>query len=207
MTLLGPVATPLRSLAFALGGAALAWAWFSIGPFLPILLVFGVWGITIAGQAYASSLITTNPVRALAWFEWRLLGIVVVSAGAAALVIIVTVWFTLDDNQKKELATSTQQVIAAVGAALTAFIGAVSVTGESADSSVGDLVKTKFRNKFTVGEPAGAGQVRIDTGTEAGKRADRALYSSKDYGWTDWSRENRRLRAEALGKYVSSHRQ
>jgi len=204
MSLLGPILTPLRSLAFALGGALLAWAWFSVSPAIPICVVAGVWFVTVAVQARAKSLITTKPQIALQLFEWRLLGIVVVSAGAAALVIVVTVWFTLDDEQKTGLSTSTQQVLAAVGAALTAFIGAVSVSAESADENIGDLVKSKFREKFVVDEPAGPGQVRIDTAKAAGSRADRALNSVKDYGWTDWSKDTRAKRVQAISAYLES---
>lgn len=150
MSLLGPIATPLRSLTFALGGAALAWAWFGLHPAVPIVVVALAWGTTVAIQTYAESRITDEPMQALRLLEWRLLGIVIVSAGAAALVIIVTVWFTLDDRETKKLATSTQQLLAAVSAAPTAFIAAVSVSAESADGNIGDLIKTKFREKFVM---------------------------------------------------------
>lgn len=58
--------------------------------------------------------------------------------------------FTLDDKKTKKLATSTQQLLAAVSAAPTAFIAAVSVSAESADGNIGDLIKTKFREKFVM---------------------------------------------------------
>lgn len=203
MTLLGPLLTPLRSLVFALGGAALAWAWFELDPLVPILTVAVIWVLVVAIQAYAVSKITSDPVTALRLFEWRLLGIVVVSAGAAALVIIVTVWFTLDKDQKETLATSTQEVIAAVGAALTAFIGAVSVSAETADKNIGDLVKSKFREKFAVDEIPKPGQRKISTDTDAGLRANRALNSVKDYGWNDWSKETRAKRAKAISDYLA----
>ena len=121
------------------------------------------------------------------------------------MVIIVTVAFTLTDAQKKELSTSTQEMWAALGAALTAFFAAVAVSGEAVDEGVGDLVKTKLREKFVYdSDRPGKGQVVIDTQTDAGTKADRALNSSEDYGWTDWSRANRKARVDAIAEYLAT---
>lgn len=203
MTLLGPIVTPLRALAFALGGALLAWTWFNLGPWVPILIVSIVWLLTGALQAYASSQIPTKPLRALKLMEWRLLGIVVVSAAAAALVIVLAVAFTLTDQQEEAISVANREVISAVGAALAAFIGAMSISAEAADEHIGDLVKSTFRQKFVTDANPAPGQGRIATNTEAGIKADRALNSSMDYGWTDWSRDTRRERVEAIDAYIN----
>lgn len=208
MSLLGPIATPLRSLLFSLGGAGLAGAWFSLSWMVPVAIVVLAWAVTLGLQRFAESQIARNPIRALDLLEWRLFGIVVVSAGTSALVIIFTVWFTLDGEQARGLSASSQETLAAVGAALTAFIGAVSVSSESADENVGDVVREKFREKFVFDDlPVRNDQRFVDPTTEAGRKADRALNSNYDYGWTDWCRANRRERVQALHDYVQSQKE
>ncbi len=204
MNLLGPVTTPLRSLAFALGGALLAWSWYNLNPVVPLAVVALAWLITILVQRWADGLITTDPKKALSLLEFRLVGIAIVSAGAAALVIVVTVWFTLDKAVADALATSTSKVIAAVSAALTSFVGGIALSAEKMDGNVGDVVMEKFREKFSVNEEAGPGQVRIDSSTPAGELADKALNSSTDFGWTDWSSKYRKKRVDAIAAYLES---
>lgn len=202
MSLLAPFLTPLRTLLFALGGVVLAWLWFTWSPWAPIIIVGAAWAGNIGLQHWAENHITTHPMRALALLEWRLLSIAAVSAGMAAIVIVLAV--TVAGGQEATSDPQSKELIGAVGAALSAFVAAVGISAEDSDERVGNMVRDTFRARFVTDGQAASDQMNIDSSTEEGAKADRALNSSHDYGWKDWSRATRRERVAAVDAYLKA---
>jgi hypothetical protein len=195
--MLGPITTPLRTLLFASGGAGLAWLWYHWGHWQTALIVVLVWAVLVVVQYVAVQRITTKPMLALRLFELRLLGIAIVSAATAAAVIVVTVSLAAPEGAD----TATKEMITAATAALTAFISGIAVAAKDADESIGDLVEEQFQSKFVrAPDPAGAGQTQLPAGSDA----EKAVFTSYEYGWTDWSKKVRLERVTELDKYLST---
>ena len=193
-SMFAPFTTPLRTLLFAAGGAGLAWVWYDVSEWFAAFIALLVWLLVLVSQGVADSMVATQPLAALQLFELRILGIAAVSAALAASVIIVTVELAAPDTA----GAATKELIAAVTAAVTAFMTGISVSAEDADGSIGDFVKAKFQDRFVA---ASTTEKRSDqVALPDGSRALKAIYTTYEYGWNDWSKATRKARITALAE-------
>lgn len=196
--MLGPLATPLRTMLFAAGGAGLAWLSYNTHPAFPIVLVAVCWAVVLVTQWAANTMLRTQPVAALQLYEFRLLGIALVSAAAAAAVIIIAVELAAP----KGADAATKEMITSATAALTAFITGVTVSAEDSDSSIGDFIRDRVRECYVA---ANADDIPADAVVvEPGTKAWKAVYTTFEYEWTDWTSSNRKARINALADALAS---
>lgn len=191
--MLNTLAKPLRALVFSAGGAALAWLWFNVAWWLPLILVAAVVGASLGLQAYGKSLVPTDPAKALDYLESRAFGIAATTAAFGAVGIVVAVALTTPDS----MAESTKQVISTLSAAVVAFLAGVSISADEGDEEVGEYVKEQFQAVYVrKGPKATPRQVQLVPHSAA----HRAIHTSLDFGLTDWGKANRRKRIEYLVK-------
>lgn len=220
--MIAAVTLPLRALSFALGGAILAYLWFRVGAWLPLVVlavaVLGGWVLSLLGK----SRLPDHPIAALRWFEWRALSIGVIAAVAAGIAIVVGVEITVASAPEGEDAVVAAQaeqlkaVVAAVSAALAALVTGLATKPEDLDSAVGAYVKDAFAAAYDVRrEPGAAGQARPVFASAGAWRSDgKILFPSgsdaldavgSTYAWPDWLKENRTARAEAIAQYLAEN--
>lgn len=192
---LGP---PLRSLGFAAGGAAIAWAWFTLGWWPPVLVVAALFAVAVAVQKRGERLVATAPARALQLMETRIVAVAVLTAASGALALVVTVALVAPAGAAK----STEELLGAVTAAIVAFLSSLFVSADDADDQVGEYIRVRFQSVYVGSGPRAAqpGQVVLRRGSVA----HRAVMTSLDYGLVDWSRKNRRRRIDYLVKGIAA---
>lgn len=191
--MLNTLAKPLRALVFSAGGAALAWLWFNVGWWAPLIAVALVVGASLALQEAGKRLVPVDPERALSYLESRAVGIAAITAAFGAAGIVCTVALTTPDT----MVTSTKEIISTLSAAIVAFLSGVAIPSDEADEEIGEHVRELFQSVYVrQSDKPTPGKVQLITGSTA----HRAIQSSLDFGLNDWSRANRRKRIELLVK-------
>lgn len=210
------LATPLLALAFAAGGAGLAWLWFNKFGYWSIAVVIG---FIVAGYVFGRlghDALPDHPVRAVKLMEGQVIAIAGLTAAAAGIAIIMGVVIVAPEPaatasaEVKQAAAELKAVLSAVATALGAFITSLAFKAENIDTTIGDRVKAMFYDAYPGANPtpeAAALHVANPRGRRtlpAQSRAEQAVYS--DGAIPDWSRANRLLRATWLQKEIDEGR-
>lgn len=193
MSMLSPLTGPLRTFLYAFLGIALAWLGFRVSWWWVAAVVALAWVFVLLTQRLARGWVTVAPLRALRWMELRVVGISITSAAAAAAAIVIGVTLVVPDGSpSKELMT-------AVTSAITALVTGVAISADDEDRAIGEFVREQFQQRFVrdTHDP-GPGQVSVPVGSEA----HLALFTTREYGWEDWTRENRWARVRVVDEFV-----
>ncbi|WP_256792230.1 hypothetical protein [Terrabacter sp. Ter38] len=136
-------------------------------------------------------------------FAWVYIGLTAVVAAVSIILLVEFAW--VDDVSDDK----TKQMLAALTAALTTFIGSILVTTDETDATIGSLVEEKFIAAFSQAEsdeiPAGHRYAVRANDTrwylEMGSLGIRA--ANEEYAHaTGWGRAARRRRAEDIEAYL-----
>lgn len=134
-------------LGVALAGAGLATLWYYVNWWIPLLLV--LIGCLAGWLLFRRGLkkVVQKPIAALRLMEVRILLPASLAAAGAALVILVEVWLQTQDGWSDER----KQIVTALSAALTTFIGALLVKGaETFDEEwLADPIRDAFQDRLS----------------------------------------------------------
>ena len=179
------------ALIVGIGGALTAWAFYIARAGVAILVVEIVVVVVVAAVAgFGVGRLPKDPITAVNAMDG--LGIALVVVGALG--VFAGVWLAITFTLPKEPAPSTEltEVSKAISAALAAAVTAaiVKVAQEDADKWVAERVKTRFEAVYK------------DAATK-NDELKQALYYDAGISLTDWSRDQRFKRAEAIKAAIS----
>ena len=174
------------ALIVGIGGALTAWAFYVAGVGAGILVVEIVVVVVVAAVAgYGVGRLPKDPITAVNAVDG--LGIALVIVGALG--VFAGVWLAITFTLPKVPAPSTEltEVSKAISAALAAAVTAaiVKVAQEDADKWVAERVQKRFEAAYK-------------DAAKTNEELRKALYLDADMGLTDWSRDQRFKRAEAI---------
>jgi hypothetical protein len=198
---LSPLFAPIRALAVALAGVALAALWFD-GQWQVALLIAAL--ACLVGLAFdwlAKAVLPSRPVIAVYLMEWWILTPAMIAAVAAAAVIVVTVLLTVPDSES----TETKKLIGALATGVTSFLSAAFVSwfGDAKDSTLADHIRDAFRAKYKrreLGTPSKPGVKYF----EPGSPGERWVYSVEFRGVEGWGQSDRVIRARGIATELTS---
>jgi hypothetical protein len=203
--LLADVLVPLRALAVALAGVALALAWFHGYRWLAIIgAILAVLSGALLERLGARSL-PGDPVRAARLMEFWVISPAAVSALAAMIVIAVSVRLTAP----KDAPPVTTELLAATAGALTAFLSSAFIdwAGDKDDSRTADRIRDRFYDHYKRADdahPVGFSPDKKLYYFEAESEGELWVYSDEHGGITGWGHGARRKRAAAIAALIAS---
>jgi hypothetical protein len=179
------------ALIVGIGGALTAWAFYIAGVGVGILVVEIVVVVLVAVVAgYGVGRLPKDPITAVNAMDG--LGIALMLVGVLG--VFAGVWLAITFTLPKEPAPSTEltEVSKAISAALAAAVTAaiVKVAQEDADKWVAERVQKGFEAAYK-------------DAAKTNEALRKALYLDADIGLTDWSRDQRFKRAEAISAAIS----
>jgi hypothetical protein len=189
------LAIPVRSLILTALGVGLAVGWYRWSHTGVIVVAAVSILIPLAVQVVGVGLIKQRPALALSIIELRAVAIAVASAALGAAATIIGIELAAPEST----AEPNKTLITTAVAGLTAFVSSVALTAETMDKAIGDFTMNAFRDAFTV--TAADGTLNTPD-LEPGSIGQIALSTKYYGGWTDWSKPNRRARADALDKVI-----
>ncbi len=140
--------TPLTALLLGGGGALLAWLWYSVAPWAPIVVVGGLTVTAVVVQKVGERTVAANPKRGLALMETRVFSIGALTALAGAVAIVVAVQLAAPEGATE----STKQILTTLSTALVGFVSALVISADDVDNAVGDYVKSHFQRVYVGGD-------------------------------------------------------
>lgn len=197
---LSPLFAPIRALAVALGGVALAALWFDGQWQLALLIAAVACVVGLAFDVLGKALLPNNPVIAVYLMEWWILTPAMIAAVAAAAVMVVTVLLTVPDSES----TETKKLIGALATGVTSFLSAAFISwfGDAKDSTLADHIRDAFRAKYKRG-PATPSEPNVRY-FKADSPGERWVYSVEFRGVEGWGQSDRVNRARGIATELNS---
>jgi len=186
--------TPIYAFFLTCAGAGLAALWLVTDRWIIALsVVLALALISLTAQSVGSRQVKSRPRLALYLLEARaiLVGTFTTLAGAAAIILVVKL--AVPDGASEETAS----ILGTLSAGLAGFLSTLLITADSMDRHVGDFIRQKFQTTY-LGVPPEAPQENGKVGLLRGGSAHRAIQSSVDFGFSDWSRSFRHKRIDKL---------
>lgn len=210
------LSTPVLTFLFAMGGVGLAYLQLIGYLWIAVLIVIVLLGVGIILGETGRNRLPRHPVSAVRFFEGRMIAIAAVTASAAAVAIFIGLWVVSPGSKETDTAAvaaakdEVKAIVAAVSAALIAFITALVTQASDIDASIGSWVQARFEAAY----PAETGNTPLATGRQPELRGDTILLPSGSDGlnavygsitFPDWSRDNRLSRAKTLQQYLDAN--